>query len=63
MGNDGWTLHPFVGYFQSAADVPNEGDLEAGGGIKVCFICKNSAATHHETVDEFLSRDQLIQAP
>lgn len=51
--------HPFVGFYESASDVPDEQDLEQSGGRKICYICKFIESMHSETVDEFIERKQL----
>jgi hypothetical protein len=53
------TDHPFVGFYQSAADVPDEQDLEQAGSRKICYICKKTESMHGERVDEFIERKKL----
>ena len=45
--------HPFVGYYATAFDAPDENDLEATG-IKVCFVCKSTFEKHNESDEDFL---------
>jgi|LakMenEpi03Aug12_release.lakeMendotaPanAssembly.Ray.scaffolds.fasta_scaffold335038_2 hypothetical protein len=51
--------HPFVGYFASAFDAPDENDLEKTG-IKVCFVCKSTLEKHHESDEDFLKREDIL---
>lgn len=48
--------HPFVGYYSSFDDLPNEDDPEYWAGKKVCYICKQEEKFHRETVEQFVDR-------